>query len=118
MAIINREPEREERIDLQIIVDACNEEEIAMGWYYYLSDNLHFPFDAQWLDGKESQGRSVKVVDMSEEDDCQDDMFVEIEYEEDVFSARLSDIQPLNVDSQTKEAISDWHYWVARGYEF
>ena len=22
------------------------------------------------------------------------------------------------VDAETQEAIEDWHYWVARGYEF
>jgi hypothetical protein len=25
---------------------------------------------------------------------------------------------PLEVDSDTQEAIEDWHYWVAQGYEW
>ncbi|MBO1350072.1 MAG: hypothetical protein EBE86_023055 [Hormoscilla sp. GUM202] len=24
----------------------------------------------------------------------------------------------VNVDPETADAIADWHYWVARGYEF
>jgi hypothetical protein len=34
---------REERIEMEIIVDAYNPEEQAMGWYYYLDNNLDFP---------------------------------------------------------------------------
>jgi hypothetical protein len=29
---------------MKIIVDAYNEEEQAMGWYYYLDGKLNFPF--------------------------------------------------------------------------
>jgi hypothetical protein len=32
-----RDPEREHRIRMEIIVDANGPEEQAMGWYYYLS---------------------------------------------------------------------------------
>jgi len=39
-------PEREHRISMEIIVDAYNEYEQALGWYYYLKDNLQFPFTA------------------------------------------------------------------------
>ena len=36
----------EERIAMEIIVDAYGPEEQAMGWYYYLEDKLQFPFSA------------------------------------------------------------------------
>ncbi|MDJ0798329.1 MAG: calcium-binding protein [Calothrix sp. MO_167.B12] len=35
-----------------------------------------------------------------------------------MFSARLEDIYPIEVDEETVEAIADWHYWVDMGYEF
>jgi len=38
--------EREERIAMEIIVDAYGPEEQAMGWYYYLKDTVEFPFSA------------------------------------------------------------------------
>ena len=37
---------REERISMEIIVDANGPEEQAMGWYYYLEEKLQFPFTA------------------------------------------------------------------------
>ena len=40
------EPEREQRIEMEIVVDAYGEEERAMGWYYYLEEKLKFPFAA------------------------------------------------------------------------
>jgi hypothetical protein len=40
------DPEREERIEMEIIVDAYGPEERAMSWYYYLQDALNFPFTA------------------------------------------------------------------------
>ena len=42
-----KEEEREERINMEIIVDAYGPEEQAMGWYTYLSDTLQFPFSAK-----------------------------------------------------------------------
>ena len=40
------DPERGERITMEIIVDAYGPEEQAMGWYYYLKDTIEFPFPA------------------------------------------------------------------------
>lgn len=118
MSIIEEDKEREERIDFEIVVDAYDEVERAMGWYCYLEDNLNFPFSAKWLSGKKPKGRDVKVINMCSSDDCEHDMFVEVEYEEDVFYARLSDIEANEVDEETAQAISDWKYWVDRGYDF
>lgn len=113
---------REERIDMEIVVDAYDEQERAMGWYCYLQDNIEFPFKAQWARGGKSKLKQVDVVRMSSSDECLHDMFVEVRYQEgtvdDIFAARLSDIHPLDADTETADAIGDWHYWVARGYEF
>ena len=46
MAKARRNPDRENRIHEEIIVDAYGPEEQAMGWYYYLEDKLQFPFHA------------------------------------------------------------------------
>ena len=35
---------RERRITMEAVVDAYNEEERAVGWYYYLEGKLNFPF--------------------------------------------------------------------------
>lgn len=43
-----KDPIREKRIDYEIVVDAYDESERAMGWYYYLADKISFPFLAKW----------------------------------------------------------------------
>jgi hypothetical protein len=122
MSQIKRDEEREERIDMEIVVDAYDEEERAIGWYYYLAENMNFPFQAKWISRKRPEGRNVEVVEMFPADDCSHDMFVEVQYQEgdvdDIFSARLFEINPIDVDEETAQVIADWHYWVARGYEF
>ena len=113
-----RDDIREERISMEIIVDAYDEEEQAMGWYYYLSDNIQFPFRGKWTNRQRPGGKEVTVLEMSPADDCLHDIFVEVLYKvgeaEDVFSARLSEIEPIDVDEETEEAIEDWHYWIER----
>ena len=39
--------EREHRIEMEVVVDAYNEEERAMGWYCYLEESLAFPFEGR-----------------------------------------------------------------------
>lgn len=120
MSSVKYDDSREERIEMEIIVDAYTEEEQAMGWYYYLDGKLNFPFKAKWINRK-GQSEEVEVLEMSPEDDCGKDMFVEALYREgeaeDVFSVPLYEIEAIDADSATQEAIADWHYWVNREYE-
>lgn len=44
MANVKEDPDREERITMEAIVDAYGPEEQAMGWYYYLDEKLLSPF--------------------------------------------------------------------------
>ncbi len=44
MTRLDKDEEREERIHMEIIVDASGPEEQAIGWYNYLGDTLQFPF--------------------------------------------------------------------------
>ncbi|MBD2072170.1 calcium-binding protein [Leptolyngbya sp. FACHB-671] len=125
MSTVERDNEREHRIEMEIVVDAYSSEEQAMGWYCYLEDALGFPFEAKWLTGghqSPSQSEKVSVVGMASEEECSTEMYVEVLYQdgesEDTFTARLYDIEPLAANEQTQEAIADWHYWVNRGYSF
>jgi hypothetical protein len=36
----------------EIVVDAYDAGERAMGWYYYLEDKIHFPFQAKCITAK------------------------------------------------------------------
>ena len=113
---------REERIDMEIVVDAYGEEERAVGWYYHLDDVVNFPFDAECiLERKTSplrKGEKVKVISQSPVDDCMREMFVQIEWQGREMGVPLAQLKPIDVDPQTQEAVEDWHYWMEMGYEF
>jgi hypothetical protein len=76
----SRDKKREQRITMEIVVDAYTPEEQAMGWYYSLEDRLHFPFVARYITGRSISplrvGDGVEVVGMAPEEECQHEMFV------------------------------------------
>src|SRR5205085_5658647 len=116
-----KDEERERRIEMEIIVDAYGPEEQAMGWYYYLDENLHFPFAARCIARRTisplKPGDKVEVVGMPSEEDCGHEMFVLIRRKSDQFGVPLMQLEGIDVDEETKQAIEDWHYWVNQGYQ-
>ena len=122
MAQPKRDPVREERILEEIIVDAYGPEEQAMGWYYYLEDKIHFPLPAKCIASRATsplrKGESVEVRSMAPEDTCSGDMLVQIRWQGRTMAVPLSQLTAIDPDESTREAINDWHYWVAQGYCF
>jgi hypothetical protein len=112
---------REQRIEMEIIVDAYGPEEQALGWYYYLEENLHFPFSARCVAHRAisplQPGDEVEVVGMPPEEECEHNMFVLIRWDSHQFAVPLMQLEGINVDEETQQAIEDWHYWVNQGYE-
>jgi hypothetical protein len=43
MRKLKKDPIREDRIHNEIVVDAYGPEERALGWYYYLENQMRFP---------------------------------------------------------------------------
>jgi len=113
---------REERIDMEVVVDAYDSGERAMGWYYYLEDKISFPFTASCIAVNKrtplSLGEQTEVLGMTGENYCERDMLVDISWNEKTLAIPLSQIKPLDADNETVEAVEDWHYWVQQGYEF
>ncbi|WP_089723790.1 calcium-binding protein [Candidatus Thiosymbion oneisti] len=108
---------------MEIIVDAYGPEEQAMGWYYYLEDQLDFPFAAICTGKRAISPLKVKdevdVIGMAPEEECNKEMFVTIRWEKDSLAIPLSQLTPISDTSQqTIQAIEDWHYWVRMGYQF
>lgn len=122
MAKVERDAEREERITMEIVVDAYGPEEQAMGWYYYLQDTMQFPFTAVCISKRRispvKEGATVEVVGMAPEDECEQEMFVEIAWDGDTLAVPLIQLEASEADHKTQQAIADWHYWVNQGYEF
>ncbi|MDX9992521.1 MAG: calcium-binding protein [Anaerolineales bacterium] len=122
MGKIAKDEVREDRINMEAIVDANGAEEQAIGWYYYLDDKIQFPFQAKCIAASEvsplKSGEIVRVTQMLSADKCMHEMFVKIEWNGRTFGIPLAQIEAINVDADTQEAIEDWQYWVARDYGF
>jgi Calcium binding len=123
MAMMEQDPDREERITMEIIVDCYDAGEQYMGWYCYLEDNMKFPFPALCVEkrGKSplKAGQEIEVIGMAEGEDYEQEMFVKIIWDvDDTLDVPLSQLQAPEADRKTKEALEDWHYWVDQGYGF
>ena len=122
MAKAKKDNKQERRIEMEIVVDAYDEHERAMGWYYYLEENLHFPFTATCIAKRSISPLRVKdeveVLGMAPEKECEHEMFVMIRWEKDGLAVPLSQLRPIAAEARNKQAVEDWHYWVKQGYEF
>jgi calcium binding protein len=117
-----KDPTREDRIHNQAIVDAYGSEESAMGWYYYLENQLRFPFEARCPVSKVvsplSKGETVQVLRMAPEEVCSADILVVVRRHGRSMAVPLSQLAAVNVDESTANAIGDWHYWSRRATFF
>ena len=122
MTRLKENKSRERRIEMEIVVDAYNALERAMGWYYYLEERLEFPFKARCKSKREISPlhveEKVEVVGMAAEEECESEMFVRLRWRGARLAVPLTQLKPLAAKPKTKEAVADWQYWVSRGYEF
>ncbi|MDQ6644437.1 MAG: calcium-binding protein [Chloroflexota bacterium] len=114
--------EREKRIIDEIVVDAYGEEERASGWYNYLDETLGFPFRARCVTQKSTSplrvGEEVEALGMADYEACEHSMFIKIRWLGRELAVPLSQLQGIETNEETQQAIEDWRYWVDSGYEF
>jgi hypothetical protein len=114
-----KDPVREDRIHNEAIVDASPDEQ-ALSWYYYLENKIRFPFQATCRAAQVisplRKGETVEVVRMAPDEACEHDMLVLVRWQGRKMAVPLSQLAAIDPDESTKEAIGDWHYWVAQGY--
>ncbi|MEA3338888.1 MAG: calcium-binding protein [Chloroflexota bacterium] len=126
---IPKDETREDRIDLEAVVDAYGAEERAMGWYYYLSNRIDYDSEAipaQCMAERAISplmvGDEVEILGMAPAEECEHEMFVMIRWgtpgEKQSLGVPLSQLKVTHASEQTREAIEDWRYWVNRGYQF
>lgn len=122
MAKPKQDKKREQRIQQEIVVDAHNAEEQAMGWYYYLEDQLGFPFRAKCIAPRAisplRKGQEVEVVGLAPAEECEQEMFITVTWEDRSLAVPLAQLKTTQADKVTRQAVEDWHYWVDQGYEF
>jgi hypothetical protein len=58
----------------------------------------------------------IGPVKMAEKDACEHEMLVQIRWRGRKMAIPLSQLNAIDPDESTNEAISDWHYWVSQGY--
>lgn len=113
---------REERIHNDVIVDAYGPEEQALGWYYYLENQMRFPFSGRCIASTVvsplRKGETVEVRGLAPEHSCAHDMLVLIRWHGRNVAVPLSQLIAKDADKSTAEAIGDWRYWLAQGYCF
>jgi hypothetical protein len=51
-------------------------------------------------------------------DDDSYEMLAEIEFMGRTMGVPLHQLEPIDVDDNTRQVIEDWQYWIARGYLF
>ena len=122
MAKAKQDLRREQRIAMEVTVDAYDADERAMGWYSYWEDKLHFPFRDKGIAHRAisplHQGEEIEVVDMAPANECAREMFVTVHWQNRKLAVPLAQLEPVQTDKATQEAIQDWHYWLKQGYEF
>ena len=114
-------PAGDRRID-DFAIDAYGAEKRALGGYYYLEEKLKFPFRAR-CDAVRSvsplkKGELVEVLSLAREDDCMREPSALIEFAGRKLGVPLAQLVPVGANAATREAVEDWRYWVAMGYEF
>lgn len=117
---LNRAIER--RIEQEVVVDAYTSDERALGWYYYLEEKLKFPFKAKCVSARSVsplvKGEEVEIIGMAKEDDCMREPFVLIQFAGRKLGVPLSQLSVSKTARGTRQAVEDWRYWVAMGYQF
>lgn len=106
---------------MEVVVDAYNESERAMGWYCYLENQIQFPFTATCIATRAISPLRLKdeveVTGLADEDECEHEVFVTIPWDNGNLAVPLSQLKPIgNTNKVTKQAVEDWHYWVRMGY--
>lgn len=113
-----RDEERDERIEMRIIVDTYSAEEQAMGWHAYLGDTMDFPFEARCVIERAQSplnvGETVRVVGMSSIEPTLSQMFVTMEWMDRTLGVPLEQLEPVDASNNTEQAIADWQYWLDR----
>jgi hypothetical protein len=113
-----KDEERDERIEMEIIVDTYSADEQAMGWYAYLDDTMDFPFEARCITEREEspleEGETVRVIGMSPTEPTLSQMFVTVEWMDRKVGVPLEQLEPVDASRDTEQAIADWHYWLER----
>ncbi len=116
---MNKE-KHEKKIYNDILVDCKDEYDQNMSWYYYVQDEMDFPFEAE-IELKKRKGekvlKKVNVINLSEDDTNFERGFelkVAIELDDYIIEVPLRDLVEIEATERTIETIETWKYWIKK----
>ncbi len=106
----------EHRINYEIIVDAYDDHEVAMGWYIHMNDNLEFPMQAKVklrLRGVKTEEKAVQIVEIDPKSETSLTLRLGMTKGK---SDRVQYISPedivcIQTTEGNLEILNDWLYW-------
>ena len=107
--------EIERIITYEVEVDCYDDHEVNMGWYIFLTENLKYPFSAEYqinkVDGKSFWKKVIVVASEAKEEDFNRyEFYVLIEVNEILIPARLSNLKFIKADDETLRTLQIWEY--------
>ena len=60
------------------------------------------------------EGETVRVIGMSSTEPTLSQQYVTVEWMDRELGVPLEQLEPIDVNDETKQAIEDWHYWLER----
>ena len=115
------EAEIQKIIDYEVVVDCYDDDEVHMGWYYFMAESLKFPFRAETTIKKRNGKTEECTVDVVEDATdgerfkCQA-YYVNVDYEGVLMKVEIADLKPINASDETLKAITVWKYFIENGY--
>jgi hypothetical protein len=113
--------EYEEKLYNEILVDCKGEYEQNMSWFYYIQDEIKFPFIA-YVEVKEIGQREntrvlkkIKVIELSTDDSNFENNFdikVSVEFDKYIMEFPLSKLEDIRASKSIIEIIELWKYWI------
>ena len=98
---------------MDVVVDAYDASERAMGWFGYLENELEFPFTAHCTERRAisplQSGDEVEVVSMAPVDECAREIFVMIRWEHGGLGVPLSQLKRSGATAATEVAVAGEH---------
>ncbi len=107
--------EIKEIIENEIVVDCYGDEEVSLGWAVYMEENIFYPFEAEykvkWKNKKSSWKKIIVINNETSQSNLTGEYYyVEIEFNEIVFTVKLNELKNVSADDETLKTIEIWNH--------
>jgi hypothetical protein len=120
--VTKNDPVRDNRIDMEIVVDAYDSYERAMGWFCSLEDTIDNNVRCRCRKTRSMSplnvDEEVDVLGVAPVEDCENEMFVFVQWNAKKLAVPLEQLEPIVGDPKAIEIVEDWLYWCLMEYEF